>query len=238
MISIIIPTYKEEKYVRDAINQFKDLKFPHELVISDDKSPDNTVKIAKECGARVLEVATKHKTIAVNRNYGAKNTKGEFIAFFDCDSRVKDVNAFFSRAFDIFNKDKNVVAITGAFWVLPENETTMDRIVYTVFNIVHRLKNNVLHVGEAPGKFQMIRREAFDNVHGFNENLVTREDADMFQRLNRIGRTYCDWKLIIYHSGRRSRNMGWPRLLWLWTSEAFIVAVTKKAISKEWTASR
>ena len=238
MISIIIPTYKEEKYIRDAILQFQDLSIPHEIIVTDDHSPDQTVAIAKSLSVKVLETENKHPTIAANRNAGARLASGDFLAFFDADSRVVDAGAFFARALGDFDTRKNLVAVTGAFWVSPPIASLADRCVYAIFNIVHYVKNDLLHVGEAPGKFQMIRREAFEKLHGFREDLVSREDGDMFQRLNKIGRTIADAKLIIYHSGRRSRAIGWPKLLYIWMRDSFSVAVSNKSRSKEWVAFR
>ena len=240
MISIIIPTFQEEKYIRDCISQFQALKITHEIIVSDDGSTDKTVEIARGLRVRVLTSEKKYPTIAMNRNAGAKIATGDYLAFFDTDSRIKDgdVNGFFDMALDDFASMPELVALTGSFWVLPTMATPIDRAVYTIFNIVHRIKNNVLHVGEAPGKFQLIKRDAFFRVAGYREDLVSREDADLFQRLNRIGKTFADNRLIIYHSGRRSRAIGWPKLLWIWMRDALLVATKGRSGSKEWVAFR
>ncbi len=240
MISIIIPTFQEEKYIRDCILQFRSLSIPHEVIVSDDGSTDKTVEIARELGVKVLTSEKRYLTIAMNRNAGAKIATGDYLAFFDADSRIKDrdANGFFDKALNDFARMPELVAITGSFWVLPTMATFMDRTVYTIFNIVHRIKNNVLHIGEAPGKFQLIKRDAFYRIAGYREDLVSREDADLFQRLNVIGRTLADQHLTIYHYGRRSRALGWPKLLWIWMRDALLVATQGKSGSKEWVAFR
>ncbi|MEI6304557.1 MAG: glycosyltransferase [Candidatus Taylorbacteria bacterium] len=244
MISIIIPTYKEEKYIHEAISQFNRLTIPHEIIVTDDCSPDKTLEIARSTNVIVIEAKQKHPTIAANRNAGAKSAKGEFLVFLDADSRILDANSFFERALHRFSQDQNqkqaqkLVAITGSFWVSPDKASLADILVYSIFNIVHRLKNNVLHTGEAPGKFQMIRNESFLTVNGFREDLVSREDADIFQRLNKIGRTFADRELVVYHSGRRSRAIGWPKLLWIWMRDSFSVATKNVSASREWKAIR
>ena len=238
MISIIIPTYKEEKYILEAISQFNNLTIPHEIIVTDDCSPDKTIEIARSTNAIVIEAKQKHSTIAANRNTGAKSAKGEFLVFLDSDSRIMDPNNFFKHAIDRFSQDQKLVAITGSFWVTRDKATLMDIFVYSIFNIVHRIKNNVIHTGEAPGKFQMIRKEAFFTINGYREDLVSREDADIFQRLNKIGCTFADKELIVYHSGRRSRALGWPKLLWIWMRDSFAVATRGVSSSKEWTAMR
>jgi hypothetical protein len=60
----------------------------------------------------------------------------------------------------------------------------------------------------------------------------------MFQRLNSIGKTFADKNIIIYHSGRRSRAIGWPKLLRTWLVDAFSVSMRGRSQSKEWVAYR
>ena len=218
----------------EAILQFKSLKSLHEIIVSDDKSSDQTVNIAKAQNVRVLEAIEKHSAIGANRNTAARIAVGEFLAFFDADSRIEDPNTFFDQAIKTFESHPEILAITGTFRVLPRLESLADKVVYTIFNIVHRLKNNVFHTGEAPGKFQMVRTSAFKQVNGYREDLISREDADLFRRLNKIGRTFCDRNLIIYHHGRRSKALGWPKLLIIWMRDTFRVATMNKSGSKEW----
>jgi glycosyltransferase involved in cell wall biosynthesis len=235
MISIIIPTYNEEAVIGDTIKHLKTLTITHEVIITDDKSDDRTVEIAKKFADVVHETEVKHTTISANRNRGARDARGDFLVFMDSTSFIpENLDDFFVRARAHFDADPKLMALTGALWVLPEMETAMDRIVYVVFNWVHRLKNNVLHTGESSGKFQMMRKSAFNAVGGFNINLVTREDADMFNRLGKLGRTICDPKLVIYHSGRRAHAIGWPRLLYTWMIESLWVALFGKALSTNW----
>ncbi len=235
MISIIIPTYNEEAVIGDTIQHLKTLTVPHEVIVTDDKSLDRTVEIAKRYADVVHETEVKHTTISANRNRGAKDARGDFLVFMDSTSFIPgNLDDFFSRARARFDADPDLMALTSAIKVRPELETLTDRIVYFFFNWVHRIKNNVLHTGEASGKFQMMRKSAFEKVGGFNVDLVTREDADMFQRLSKLGRTMCDSKLVVFHSGRRAHAIGWPRLLYTWMIESLWVALFGKALSKNW----
>jgi len=235
MISIIIPTYNEEKYIAESLAQFKsNLSIPYELIVTDDKSLDRTADIARSFGVAVLVPEKKHPTIAANRNAGASHANGEFLAFFDADSRIQDTDSFFKTVLQYFDDHPKVVAVTAYSRVSKKSETFTDRLIYIIFNLVHYAKNNVFHVGEAAAKFQMIRREAFEKLHGYDESLVTREDADMFQRLNSLGRTACLSNVTVFHSGRRAHKIGWPKLLYIWMTETYHVAKTGRALAKEW----
>lgn len=240
MIDIVIPAYNEEKYIGGILKNIKDnLKIPHRVIVSDDKSTDKTVEVAKQYADIVLESQEKHKTIGANRNDGASKGDGEIIVFFDSDVIIPNINDFFGYALSRFEKENDLVALTGQLRVVKELETFADRVIYIIFNFVHLLKNNIFHTGEASGKFQMIRRKAFEAIGGFDETLVSREDADMFQRLAKTcGRAMYDGHLVVFHSGRRSRKYGWPKLIYIWMRDVVAVTVSKKSGAKEWEAVR
>ncbi len=238
MISIIIPTYNEEKYIEKSIKCFKEkMTLSHEVIICDDRSTDKTVDVARQYADIVLIPEKKHPTIAANRNNGVKSAHGDIYVFMDGDSFIENPDKFFTQALHDF-ENPDVVALTGALDIFPQVKTLGDVIMYKIFNFVHYIKNNVLHSGESSGKFQMMRKDAFEKVGGFPANLVTREDGIMFNKLAKIGRTLYDGKLVIFHNGRRAHQYGWPKLLSIWTIETFWVAVFKKSLAKEWKAVR
>ena len=98
--------------------------------------------------------------------------------------------------------------------------------------------NNILHSPAAPGELQMIPAEIFKKVGGYDEKIVALEDMNMFMRLGRIGKTRLDWKLVVYHTGRRAHKVGWPRLCWEWFSNATMVKFFNRSVSKEWKVIR
>jgi len=238
MISIIIPTYNEEKYIGRTLLNLRDMvNVPHEIIVSDDKSMDSTVTIAKQYTDNVLIPEMKHGSIAANRNTGASHAKGDLLMFIDGSCIIEDSNLFY-KVIARFKSNPNLVALTGKLGVWKELETRSDRIVYFFFNLVHLIKNNIFHTGEAAGKFQVIRKNAFIKVGGYNERLITREDADIFQRLAKNGRTYYDSSLIVRHSGRRAHTMGWPKLLSIWMIETFWVAIKGHSRATDWSHIR
>lgn len=85
-LSVLILAKNEEKNIRDCI---KSAQFADEVIIIDDYSSDNTVKIAQELGARVCQRA-------MNGNWGAQQTFAieqattNWIFFLDADERITD----------------------------------------------------------------------------------------------------------------------------------------------------
>jgi glycosyltransferase involved in cell wall biosynthesis len=240
MISIVIPTLNEEKVIGQMIDSIKSrLTLPHELIISDGKSTDRTVEIARKTADKVITYSgEKRQTIAEGRNAGAAAATGEFLVFFDADCTIPDFDVFFTRAIKNF-QDPRVVALTAWLTVDPKEETFGDKVVFNIQNGIVYIINNILHGGTAPGgEFQMIRREAFMKIGGFRGQLVASEDIDMFSRLAKVGRVRIDPGLHVYHSGRRGHVEGWPKLLSLWFLNTVWMMTTGRAFVKEWKPIR
>jgi glycosyltransferase involved in cell wall biosynthesis len=241
VISIVIPTYFEEKIIGSTLSSLKSqLTLPHEIIISDGGSKDQTVKIAEKYADKlVVYNGIKRQTIAQGRNDGARVAQGEFLVFLDADCFIRDPDSFFTTALSNFDRVRNLVALTGLLRVLPESETVSDKVITGIVNSIVLIKNNVFHKGEVPGgEFQMIPRHAFDKVRGYDEELVTREDRDIFFRLSRIGRTLCDPRLTVFHTGRRTHHYGCSHMIGLLIVNTLSFHVRGRIRSKEWTLIR
>jgi glycosyltransferase involved in cell wall biosynthesis len=241
MISIVIPTLSEEKILGATLSQLKSaLTLPHEIIVSDGGSKDRTIEIARQHADQVVvHSGSARQTIAQGRNDGARAARGEFVVFLDADCSLLDPDNFFGAALANFRLDKRLVALTAPIRVLPEQETLADKIGWKVINSVAIFKNNVLQQGEVPGgEFAMFPREVFDAVGGYNESLVTREDRDIFIRLSKKGKTLCDPRLTVYHTGRRVHSIGWTRSIGLFLVNTLSYHIRGKVHSKEWTPVR
>lgn len=239
LLSIIIPAREEEKIIAQALTQFKGtLSSPYETIVSDASSKDRTVDIAREYADRVIVFTGEKHTAGIGRNDGAKVARGDYFVFIDADTEIPDPQVFFERAIQLFKNDPDVVGVTGPQRVRPDTETWADRFSLGALNALIRFLNNVARRGEAVGKFMIVSRAAFENVHGFREDLVTREDGDFFYRLSKIGRTVYDPSLLTYHSGRRAHKVGWAHLWYIWTVNTLSVLVFNKAVADDWTPIR
>ena len=91
MISVIVNVYNGEKYIKKCldsiINQtYKDL----EILIVDDGSTDNTLKICKKIkDKRIRIISQKNIGISLSRNVGLDNVKGDYVFFVDSDDFIE-----------------------------------------------------------------------------------------------------------------------------------------------------
>jgi glycosyltransferase involved in cell wall biosynthesis len=85
LLSVVIPTYNEEKDIEDCLNSLMKQSYkPIEVIIVDDGSTDNTKNIIKKF-KKVKLVAGEHKGPGFSRNLGAKISKGKILIFVDAD---------------------------------------------------------------------------------------------------------------------------------------------------------
>ena len=91
-ISIIVPVYKTEKYLRRCIDSILAQTFTDfELILVDDGSPDNCPKICDEYAemdSRVRVIHQENGGVSSARNKGLDNARGKYIMFCDSDDYV------------------------------------------------------------------------------------------------------------------------------------------------------
>jgi len=84
LVSIIVPAYNEEKYIKVCLMSIKNQTYSKtELIVVDDGSTDNTPQIAKRFTDVILSQA--HNGPGIARNKAAEVAKGEIFVFIDAD---------------------------------------------------------------------------------------------------------------------------------------------------------
>lgn len=237
MISFIIPAHNEEDILVETLSLLREgaRGIPHEIIVSDDGSTDSTAEKASSHADRVVRYQGElPRTIGAARNRGARGAKGDILFFLDSDVRIREPRVFLPKVILHFESRPRLVAMTVSTRIYPETETRADKAVLAFYDLYFRFANNILGFGLTHGKCMIIRTDAFKRVKGFDENITASEDAELFMRLAKIGKTILDPTLRVYHSGRRAHAMGWPALLWLWTLNGIWVTVFKRGYAQDW----
>lgn len=239
-LSIIIPTLNEEKILEKTLKALRQLNaVDYEIIVSDGRSTDRTVNIAKQYADVVVEhQGTARQTIGQGRNAGAGVAKGEYLLFLDADVFIPEINDFFVKALNLFAGDAKLAGLTVSLKVLPESVTLSDKLFFGLVNRLHQLNNNVLRIGSSSGEFMLVKAGTFRGIDGFNPALVSGEDMDMFSRLNKTGRTKIETGLYVLHTSRRAHRTGWIPLLTVWLANSLFNKILKKSLSKEWSVIR
>jgi glycosyltransferase involved in cell wall biosynthesis len=240
VISIVIPSLQEEKYLARTLAQFPpELKQRHgcEVIVSDGGSADRTVAIARQMADTVLEHAGNvRQTISAGRNLGARSARGEILVFLNADTVVETPDLFLDTIVRLL-RDRRLAALTCNVSIYPEEEIFSDRLFHAFFNYYFWLLN-VIGLGMGRGECQVMRRELFERVGGYNESLAAGEDFDLFVRLRRIGRIKSMRTMRVLESPRRFRKFGYGRILWLWFQNGISVLVRGRSLSTHWEPVR
>ncbi len=240
-ISVIIPTLNEEKLIEDLLKQLcdKDLraKFNYEIIISDGGSRDATLEIAEKYADKIIRHTKREKQIiAEGRNRGAENADGEILLFLNADVRLNDAGKLFEKILSKFYRG-DFIAMTCPVKVFPDEETFADKIFLGFYNVYFGFLN-IIGLGMGRGECQVIRKNDFVALGGYDEKLVAGEDFDLFKRLRKKGKILYEKECLVYESPRRYRKRGHVKIFFTWLANALSVMFAKKAASKEWEEIR
>lgn len=92
MVSIILPVYNREKYIKECLDSvFSQTYQNFEIVLVDDGSTDKTLGICEEIAKtepRLRIFKGEHKGVSEARNKALENAKGKYIFFLDSDDII------------------------------------------------------------------------------------------------------------------------------------------------------
>ena len=93
MVSVIIPIYNVEKYIRQCIDSVLNQTYTQiEIILVDDGSPDNCGAICDEYAERDNRIKVIHKEnggLSDARNAGLAIAQGDFVYFLDSDDYLR-----------------------------------------------------------------------------------------------------------------------------------------------------
>ncbi|MEE0945898.1 MAG: glycosyltransferase family 2 protein [Acutalibacteraceae bacterium] len=118
-ISVIIPVYKVEKYLRKCLDSVLTQDFDSfEVIAVNDGSPDSCGEILKEYFKlynNLLIISQENKGLGGARNTGIENAKGKYILFVDSDDCLE--NGCLSYLYDIAETNNAHMVCFGADYV-------------------------------------------------------------------------------------------------------------------------
>ena len=193
MISVVVPVHNGMPWLEDQLVALvaQQCPEPWEVVIADNGSTDRSAAFARDWADdhenfRLVDASTVEGAPAA-RNAGVQAAAGELLVFCDADDVVQPGwLASFAKALD----EVDVVAGVFDFWSLNGLRTSPDQPA------------SMRQLGFLPaglGANLAVRRQAFEAVGGFAEELLVGEDIDLCWRLQLAG-----YRFVI------DFDAGWP----------------------------
>ena len=226
-VSVILPAFNEEAYLGPTLDSLRaaagglrakaDLET--EIIVVDNRSRDRTAAIAREKGAAVVH--EPEPGIARARNTGARKASGEVLVFVDADVIVP--RDFLGAVHEAMS---DPVCIGGGVDTVYRPRRLPVRLYLRGWRVLARL------TGMVQGAAQFSRRDAFEQLAGYDESVWIGEDVDFVWRLGRLARRTGRSVQVLQEprvepSSRRFDR--WP--LWkilIWTNPVFIALFRRR----------
>jgi glycosyltransferase involved in cell wall biosynthesis len=181
-VTVVIPVYNREKYVRDAIDSILAQTFTDfELLVIDDGSTDGSQKVVRSYGDPRIRLVCNERNqgIPKTRNTGIRLARGEYLAFLDsddqaCPERLRKQVAFLDSHPDY--------AAVGA-WIewIDEEGRPLGRIKRRAVS-PEEIAAQRLFRGGLQNSASMARTVVLRN-YGHQEQYDTSEDFDLWARI-------------------------------------------------------
>ena len=207
LVSVVISTYNEEKYILDSINSILQQTYENiEIIIVDDASTDNTVRLIQGIKNNKIRlyVNDTNRKLAHNLNFGMSKAKGQYIARMDADdiSRKERIKA------QVDYLEKNIdVDVVASF-----AKTFGDSNIVKKSPCSHEgIKAAMLFTNPICHPTIMFRKSSIDFV--YDESCAAGQDYELWARIvdkkifNVISEVLVDYRVI-----KRQRNSNYLRL--------------------------
>ncbi|WP_175620156.1 glycosyltransferase family 2 protein [Chryseobacterium schmidteae] len=187
LISVVMPVYNGEKYLREAIDSILNQTFKYfELLLINDASTDNSEKIINSYNdSRIIYIKNEQNLGLIKTlNKGLDLAKGEFVARMDQDDISHSER--FEKQLIIFKKNPEIGVCGTWFTLFRENHE--DKI------IEHPEYNDSIKIGLLTSCFighptVMMRKKAIENYR-YDVNYQAAEDFELWTRLVRVTKFY------------------------------------------------
>lgn len=184
-ISVILPAYNAEIYLREAVQSVLDQSFTDfELIILNDGSTDGTAELLESFDdARIRIIHQENIGLALTLNKGISLSRGEFIARQDADDI--SLPERFARQIDYLVSHKSCGLLGTGSIILDDRQLTTRRHQHPTSN--GKLQMNLLFDSFFVHSSVMLRRSALDEVGVYPTDPERNppEDFDLWLRLAR-----------------------------------------------------
>ncbi|MBQ03640.1 glycosyl transferase [Candidatus Bathyarchaeota archaeon] len=226
MISVIIPTYNEEKNIERCLKAFEKQTITREafeIIIVDGQSSDRTTTIAKNFADRVIQQVSKG--VGGARNDGVQIAKGDIIVTTDADCIPY---AEWLQVIQNQFKDEKVVAVTG--FLNPFDCEGLRKYEAFIYKLLFGISNQLLRVFSITGYYHLcgansaFDRDTFLEIGGY-QDLPYSDDIEIYKRLKPRGKMVLDTRMKVNYSIRRIRKMSLLRYIYTITKNDFVTMV-------------
>ena len=187
LVSVIIPTRNSGKFLDACLSSIKNQTYKNiEIIVVDNNSTDKTNEIAKKYTDKVFNNGPER---SAQRNYGAKEAKGKYFLFIDSDMELtpKVVGDCVKK----IQSDEKIKAL-----VIPEKSVgigfwadckALERSFYVGVDWIEAAR--------------FYKRNFFNKIGGYDESMISGEDWDITQKIEKLGKIERISEYILHNEG-------------------------------------
>jgi len=185
LVSVIIPNYNGERFLRESINSvLRQTYTPIEVIVVDDGSTDNSKEIITSYKKRIKSYFLPHRNANVARNFGFRKSSGEYVQFLDSDVVIfpEKIKVQVER-FRSLPADYGV--IYGGYSVV---ERESNRRVDVLKGYRGNIYKILLEKDVVGNPSHLISRTTFERVGGYDEEMESMQDWDLWLRISNVSK--------------------------------------------------
>lgn len=202
LVSVIIPVYNVEKYLKEAIESVINQTFKNiEIICVNDASPDNCAQILADYAAKDSRIKIiTHNTnrgLSCARNSGLDIAKGEYIYFLDSDDYYD--TTLIEKTLKLFSDEIDIVTF-NLKKLYEIDERNCDRNYSSEQHGIHKVDNKI---------YEIIKEESCRNIFKnsiikkynirFAENLIFEDTSFIFKYLAVSRNIFIDTEILYYY---------------------------------------
>ncbi|HEX5593772.1 MAG TPA: glycosyltransferase [Solirubrobacterales bacterium] len=205
LVSVVIPCFGQSHYLAEAIESVLGQTYPHlEVLVIDDSSPDNASEIAARYpGVRCLRC--DNRGMAGARNFGIRNTSGDFLVFLDSDDRLRPTAV--ETAVKLLREHPEAAAVAGRFRRIAQDGSPIETFEQPIVQRDHYARLMTENWAGFPAR-SVYRRAVFEHVDGFDPELDAAADFGLNLEIARQFPFWSHGELVAEHRTHGSNSSG------------------------------
>ena len=188
-ISVIMSVHNGERHLAESIESILGQSFTDfELIIVDDCSNDKTSDILKGYSYKDPRVKIimneKNLGLTISLNIGIKSSKGEYIARMDAGDTSEKKR--FEKQVRFLYENQDHVLVGSFAHTFDDDSRIVGEMKYGTDD--KTLKKTLIKINPLVHSSIMMRRRAFEQAGGYNEEWRYCQDYELYFRLARLGK--------------------------------------------------
>lgn len=190
MVSIIIPCFNAESWLKEAIDSCLEQDYPNiEVIVIDDGSTDNSLEIMRGYGSRIIVESISRKGACFARNRGFQLSSGDYIQYLDADDYILP-GKFKNQVRCLEETGADVVYSDWRNQIYQQDGTSLLGKIQNCGIYPDALELLLSHRQFMQTANPLFTRESIAGTRGWDESLLAGQDIDFFREVAFTGANF------------------------------------------------